>query len=67
MIRDDAGSLFFAGMGESMHLPGPAEKAKELTLLLPHEVQEVSRLDGLCGLAGVGLQPPAQIGASPGP
>lgn len=52
--------------GEGTHLGEPAGEAQQLPALAGEEAGEVARADGLCVEAGVGFEPPAEVGASPG-
>ena len=49
----------------SLHLGRPLQKAPQLFTLAPHEPAELQKPDALHLDSGIGLDPPAQIGATP--
>ena len=55
-----------AAAGFFLHLAGPEEEAKELPFGIPHEGEDVASAKGFGGLAGVGLDAPAEVFAAPG-
>src|SRR5581483_2329670 len=51
--------------GIRLHLTGPLEKAREILAFVPDEFPELEEADLFHLHPGVGLDPPAQIGAAP--
>src|SRR5580692_5504904 len=53
------------GVGPSLHLARPLEKAPQVTALAPHEFPKFQKADLRHLHAGIGLNAPQQIGAPP--